>query len=297
VPIPLPYRIGCPVWACGEWRGTLFPEKAPRTSWLRHYSAVFGTVEGNSTFYTLPSVETARRWADEAADGFRFALKFPRAITHEAELVDCDAVTGRFLEILAALHERDRLGPSFLQLGPAFDGRRFDALARYLRSLPSEFPWAVEVRHADWFDEGRFENALNQLLREVGMDRALFDSRALFSRPPSDEWEVESCRRKPRSPLRRTVTGPRPMLRLVGRNRIEEADPWLTEWAGPVAEWIRAGHEPYVFLHAPNDRHAPELAARFHEALRRHLPELPDLVIRPPANTPHEPSPVQQTLF
>ncbi|MEM9410921.1 MAG: DUF72 domain-containing protein, partial [Planctomycetota bacterium] len=76
------YRIGCPVWSCPQWRGSVYRPKSPRTNWLREYSEVFTTVEGNSTFYGLPKLETFQRWADETADHFRFVLKFPRSITH-----------------------------------------------------------------------------------------------------------------------------------------------------------------------------------------------------------------------
>jgi uncharacterized protein YecE (DUF72 family) len=77
------YYLGCPVWACEKWKGTLFTSSAPRASWLTEYSTVFNTVEGNSTFYALPALDTVRRWADSVPSGFRFALKFPQVISHE----------------------------------------------------------------------------------------------------------------------------------------------------------------------------------------------------------------------
>jgi uncharacterized protein YecE (DUF72 family) len=216
------YHLGCPVWACPGWVGSLF-SSTDRKKWLGEYSSVFSTVEGNSTFYGLPSHDTVKRWGESVKDGFQFCLKFPRAISHEKRLVDCNAETDAFIELLEILDRTGSLGPSFLQLPPTSGAAEFSNLAAWLEDLPATFPWSVEVRHEDYFDRGPHESALDGLLRELGIDRTLFDSRPLFSRPPTDDSERDSQRRKPRSPHRTTVTGPRPMLRLVGRNLVDEA--------------------------------------------------------------------------
>lgn len=291
----LGYHLGCPVWACDGWRGTLFAEKAPRRAFLAQYSAAFDTVEGNSTFYGLPSLETARRWADESVDGFRFALKFPRTISHDQRLVAAARETADFLEVLSVLDEAGRLGPSFLQLPPDFEASRFDVLVLYLRGLPGEWPFAVEVRHESWFDDGPHEGRLDALLREVGMDRVTFDTRALYSAPPSDDWECVSQTRKPLVPLRHTVTGRHPFVRFVGRNDIGSVTRWIEEWADVVADWIDGGYEPYVFTHAPDDRCAPEFARTFHAAIRERLPDTPDLPEWP--GEIEAARPVQRSLF
>lgn len=285
------YYLGAPVWACDAWIGSLYTS-GNRRSWLREYSAVFNTVEGNSTFYGLPDVDTFGRWADETADGFRFCLKFPSTITHEKELLGAERETAEFLDRLAILQQADRLGPSLLQLPPYFAADQLPNLAAYLDSLPAELPFAVEVRHADYFDRGRNERALDAALAKRGVDRALFDTRALFSRAASDEAERKSQDRKPKSPHRTTVTGNRPMLRFVGRNDLQQADRWIAEWSAVVADWIQAGLSPYVFTHAPDDALAPNFAERFHAALQQHVPALPDL----PA-WPGRAAPKQQSLF
>jgi uncharacterized protein YecE (DUF72 family) len=237
----------------------------------------FNTVEGNSVFYGMPSLDTVRRWCDEALPGFRFALKFPRVISHERQLVNAQPETRAFLSILEILSTADRLGPSFLQLGPSFSGAQLPNLAAYLRELPEEFPFAVEVRHADFYDSGPGERALDDLLLRLQVDRTIFDSRALFSAAASDEHEVVAQQRKPNCPMRRTVTGQRPMLRLVGRNDVQASQPWIDEWAPQIAIWIKEGLTPYVFTHTPHDQYAPAMARAFHDALSRHLSDLPPL--------------------
>lgn len=288
------FYLGCPVWACPDWTGSLFSTK-DRKRWLGEYSSVFGTVEGNSTFYGLPAIDTVKRWVDSSCDGFRFCLKFPKAISHDRRLIDTEVETGLFLEILKVLAQADRLGPSFLQLPPTFSALEFDRMKDYLQALPNEFSYAVEVRHLDFFDQGPIESALDDMLRDLKIDRVLFDSRPLFSKSPSDQAEEASQARKPRSPHRTTVTGSRPMLRLVGRNSVDDTMPWIEEWAIVIAEWINARREPYVFAHSPDEKFAPDFAARLHTQLQSHLPSLPDLPTWP--GRKQDPAPKQLSLF
>jgi uncharacterized protein YecE (DUF72 family) len=242
---------------------------------LRQYSQAFNTVEGNSSFYGIPSIETAQRWASETEPGFHFALKFPRVISHERQLTDCETELRMFLDVLEVLADADRLGPSFLQLSASFEN--LERLTRFLDLLPSEYPYAVEVRHPCFFAHGREEQSLDELLTTRSIDRVLFDSRAIFNGPPNDIHEEESQRRKPQVPLRRTVTGRHPLVRFVGRNDVAFAREELTEWAPVVAAWIAEGLEPYIFTHAPADKFAPVLARLFHTALRAEAPDVPPL--------------------
>jgi len=53
-------------------------------SFLREYAEEFDSVEVDSTFYGTPQPERVRKWAAQVPDGFTFALKLPREITHSA---------------------------------------------------------------------------------------------------------------------------------------------------------------------------------------------------------------------
>jgi uncharacterized protein YecE (DUF72 family) len=268
----LPLGIGAPVWACDQWAGQVYPHGTRRADWLAWYSRTFNVVEGNSTFYALPSANAFQKWAEQTASGFQFCFKFPREISHDSLLQHCQELTRHFLNRLEVLAKADRLGPTFLQLGPAFGPDRLDSLESYLRSLPREFPWAVEVRHPGWFDSNCNEQRLDALLQDLRIDKVLFDSRPLYQSPPDDAIETESQKRKPKTPIRRTVTGQLPMLRIVGRNRVEMADKFFIEWAPVIAQWIQDGVRPIVFTHAPDDAKAPALARRFLEILQPHVP-------------------------
>ncbi len=228
------YRIGCPVWGCKEWGGIVYPLGTPSTEYLSWYSQHFPTVEGNSTFYAVPPVSTFEKWRDQAAPGFKFCFKFPKSISHDKQLTFCDVELKDWLHKLSILEEADHLGPTFLQLGPSFAYKSLDRLEKFLRALPNQWPWAVELRHLDWFDAGPQETRLEDLLRELQIDRVLFDSRPLNSLDPSDLTETASQVRKPKSPFRTSVTGTRPMVRLIGRNNPNEVTQYWQFWATQI---------------------------------------------------------------
>lgn len=278
----LPIYIGCPVWNCEDWSNIVFPVGTKRPKWLGWYSQMFNCAEGNSSFYGIPSLETARRWGAESANGFRFCMKFPREISHDRALIGTESKTSEFLLAIEELARADRLGPTFLQLGPNFGADRFDALARFLSNLPREYPWGVEVRHLSWFDNAVNEQRLDELLQDLAIDKVIFDSRPLNQTAPDDESEKQSQTRKPKTPLRTSVTGQHPMLRLIGRNRVELVDSYLEEWVPIIDNWVTTGLQPHIFTHTPNDAFAPALARRLWEKLRMVLPGNYDSLPLPP---------------
>ena len=297
----LPIYLGCPVFSCPAWNGSVYPRGTAPTKRLHWYSRMFNTVEGNSTFYGLPTPETVDRWCSDAAAGFRFCLKFPRSISHEHQLTGCQSELAAFLAVVQRLAEAQRLGPTFLQLGPHFSPAYFAVLRGFLKDLPVELPWAVEVRHLDWFDQTRHEQALNEMLTQMQIDKVLFDSRPLYQAPPNDPIEATSQTRKPKTPVRQTVTGKHPMLRLVGRNRLELTESFIDQWVPIVTHWIHNDLEPYVFTHAPDDRFAPEFARRFWLKLCEELQSktLDSKSLKPWSadDLPKLPAPPEQTSF
>ena len=271
------YRIGCPVWGCKDWANDIYPNGTQSVDYLAWYSRAFPTVEGNSTFYAVPPKATFEKWRDNSAETFQFCFKFPRKISHDNRLVNCNSELAEWLERLDVLRSASKLGPTFLQLAPSFSFAYFPHLEKFLRRLPKDWQWAVEVRHQDWFDNADKESQLCDLLQSLGMDRVLFDSRPLNSIPASDATEAASQTRKPKSPFRTTITGPRPMVRLIGRNHAAEVAGYWEWWSEQIANWIREGYQPWIFAHAPDDAFAPSLARLMHDLIRLHLPELPVL--------------------
>ena len=266
------YRLGCPIWACPAWKGHLYADAATPKEFLSSYAEVFGCVEGNSTFYALPSVETVDRWRTQTPDGFHFCFKFPKTITHDRMLVGATRETEGFLLLMRRLS--GRLGPLLIQLPPAFGPDQLTNLDRFLSSLPDDFRYAVEVRHRDLF--GAAEDELQSLLDERGIARGLMDTRAVHAAGPVDATTIVSQGRKPKVPWRSLVSAGTPFVRIVGQNDVRATSGYLDQWADIVAGWLRRGWSPYVFMHSPDDFYAPRLARAFHFLLRKRCPDLSD---------------------
>ncbi len=271
------YRIGCPVWGCREWTDSIYPAGTPTDSYLRWYSCLFPAVEGNSTFYALPSKETFGKWRDEASPTFQFCFKFPREISHQRRLLGCNDLLTEWLDRLEVLRDSGQLGPTFLQLPPSFSWQQFPELESFLRALPKDWPWGVELRHPDWYDGADRELQLDTLLSSLSIDRVIFDSRPLNATDAQDASEQAAQSRKPKTPLRLTVTGKRPMVRLIGRNQLEPITEYMQQWSETIAGWIHQGYQPWIFTHAPDDQYAPFLARHLHDSIRLLIPSLPPL--------------------
>ncbi len=267
------FYLGCQGWAYAPWRGIFFTRAARREEFLPQYASVFDTAEGNTTFYALPPAELVARWAEEAPAHFRFCFKFPRKISHELQLVGAEDETRRFFERLAPL--ADRCGPFFLQLHESFGAGRMEILRSYLAGLPGDFSYAVEVRHADFFDGAAREAALDAMLVGLGMDRVNFDTSVLFESVAKDAATLEARRRKPRVQVRRTALGARPFVRFVGDIDVAKNDAALAQWAGVFARWIAEGRTPHFFVHHPDEAAAPVLGRLFQAKLHALSPAVP----------------------
>jgi len=283
--------LGCPIWSNKAWVGTLFPEGSKQRDFLTLYSRRLNAVEGNTTFYGVPTPETVARWRAETPPGFKFCLKFPRAITHDHRLRDAEADTSTFLECLSRLD--DRAGASLLQLPPSFGSAGVPVLLRYLDQLPP-LPGgcAVEVRHPDFF-EGPAEATLAEALRERGVARVLYDQRGLRSAEPDDEGTRRAQAAKPNVPVRFTRTADFAFVRYIAHPDVPANGPLLDEWAEHVAGWLNAGDDVFFFCHHKNDFYAPVVARDFHARVSRlaALPPLPQWGEAPPAD------PTQPALF
>ncbi len=172
-------RIGVSGWLYPEWRKVFYPDGLRRQDELAYIGSLFNAVELNGPFYSLQRPESYRSWRDATPDGFVFAVKGSRFITHMKRLTEPRvALANYFASGILALG--DKLGPILWQLPPqlTFDRERlaafFDALPRdteaaarlarrhdqrvsgraYLRTdARRPIRYALEVRHPSFLDE------------------------------------------------------------------------------------------------------------------------------------------------
>ncbi|MFC4147264.1 DUF72 domain-containing protein [Micromonospora mangrovi] len=268
------------MWTLRSWQGRFLPHPLPAHERLRAYAGWCTAVEGNTTFYATPARETVASWARQTAPDFRFVAKLPKVVTHERRLSGADE------ELRAFLHAIEPLGPRlhalWIQLPGSFGPGDVPALTGFLRRLPTDHRYAVEVRHPAFFTDARVVRTLEEALGTVGAEWVPFDTTAFFRTPPTSDAEREAWSRKPRTPLRTRALTDRPIVRYLGRDdparTVEGWQPWLEQVTG----WLREGRSPTFFLHTPDNADAPELARRFHDAVRARLPELAALPEPPP---------------
>jgi uncharacterized protein YecE (DUF72 family) len=142
-------HVGCSGWVYRHWRGIFYPEKLPQKRWFEFYASEFDTVEINASFYRLPLASTFEGWRSKAPDGFRYAVKVNRFITHMKKLLDCEAELDRFIDLARPLGEK--LGPLLYQLPPSLH-KNLERLDTFLARLPRDLEQVVEFRHKSWYD-------------------------------------------------------------------------------------------------------------------------------------------------
>jgi uncharacterized protein YecE (DUF72 family) len=139
-----------------EWKGSFYPESMKPDGMLAWYAERLPTVEINNTFYQMPKVSVLENWAKSTPEGFRFAIKASRRITHMARLkADTAADSVAYLyKNLAALGAKR--GPVLFQL-PPFMKKDLPRLSEFLRLLPEGHGAAFEFRNESWFADDVYD--------------------------------------------------------------------------------------------------------------------------------------------
>lgn len=142
------YRIGTAGWTIPRESAAVI---AGEGTHLQRYASVLNAAEINSSFHRPHAESTYRKWAESTPPHFRFAVKMPRAITHDLKLRRSRAPLERFLGESSGLG--DRRGPLLIQLPPsfAFDRRVIGRFLDLLRGMYAG-PVVCEPRHATWFN-------------------------------------------------------------------------------------------------------------------------------------------------
>jgi uncharacterized protein YecE (DUF72 family) len=161
------YYIGTSGWHYEHWRGLFYPDKLVKPKWLEFYAQRFNTVELNNSFYHLPSEKAFINWQESSPEGFIFAVKVSRFITHIKRLKNVEEPLQNFLARAAFL--QDKLGPLLYQLPPGMK-RSDETLKTFLTLLPRQYCHVFEFRHESWIDDGVFN-----MLKKYNAGLCVFD--------------------------------------------------------------------------------------------------------------------------
>ncbi|MDQ0643285.1 DUF72 domain-containing protein [Microbacterium murale] len=263
-------RVGTSGWRYDGWRGDFYPAGLPQRRELEYVGEQFSTLELNGSFYSLQRPASFHHWRESVPEGFVFAVKGSRYVTHMLRLRHVETALANFFAS-GVLALGPSLGPVLWQL-PERQEFHPELLAAFLALLPRSTGAALELarRHDDrlrdrsWLeiDEDRpIRHALEpraesfhdagELLREHGVAMVVADTAGRF--PRFDELTAEFV-----------------YVRLHGAEELYHSgytDAELDGWAELVRRWSRgAGDEPprdvYVYFdndargHAPHDARA-----------------------------------------
>ena len=165
-------RIGTSGWSYpsgeGTWNGVFYPAAGRRPRGrgkfdeLKFYAEHFDTVEVNSSFYRIPTPQTAKSWAQRTPKGFEFSLKLYQKFTHPemfekatgADPFDLSqADVDEFRTAIDPLAAAGKLGALLAQFPASFkDEPNTRGYLEWLLEAFREYDLAVELRHRSWSD-------------------------------------------------------------------------------------------------------------------------------------------------
>ena len=157
--------VGCAKWGRTEWVGKIYPPKTKEKDFLQHYVEHYNCIELNATHYKVYGELGIKKWAERAKDkDFLFCPKMYKGVTHFGSLKGKDFISNEFLRGVVAFEKH--LGPIFVQVSDSFSPKRKDELFIYLKSLPTDLQFFLEVRHLDWFGKEKDREDMFNFLKK-----------------------------------------------------------------------------------------------------------------------------------
>ncbi len=233
--------LGCAKWGRLEWVDKIYPKGTKEKDFLEHYVQHYNSIELNATHYKIYGPSGIAKWAEKAkGKDFVFCPKMYQGVTHRGSLKGKDFVTTEFLRGIVAFGEH--LGPVFVQVSDTFSPKRKDELFEFLRSLPTDVQFFLEVRHPDWFSKEDIRDDLFETLRSINMGAVITDTAG----------------RRDCAHMHLPIS--KAFIRYVGNSLHDTDYTRMTEWTKRIKYWLDHGlHELYFFMHMHEEAKSPEL--------------------------------------
>jgi len=274
-------RIGISGWRYAPWRGgSFYPKGLPQRSELDYAARQFPTIELNGSFYSLQRPEYYAEWRDETPDGFVFAVKGSRYITHMRRLKDITTPLANFFAS-GLLELGPKLGPLLWQFPPRmpFIAERFDA---FFALLPRDTEAATRLaRGHDARLEGRASLRIDRkrpLRHAVEIRHESFCDPAFIALLRKHRIALVVADTAGRWPLLEDLSSDFVYLRLHGDKELYASgydDAALAEWAARIRAWAD-GRQPddarLASSTAPRRRASRDVYCYFDNDIKVHAP-------------------------
>jgi len=243
--------IGCAKWGRPEWVGKIYPEKTKEKDFLKHYVQHYNCIELNATHYKIYGERGIAKWNEQAiGKDFLFCPKMYKGVTHFGKLTDKPFLVTEFLRGVLAFKEH--LGPIFIQVSDAFSPKRKDELFTFLRSLPTDLQFFVEVRHTDWFIKPDISAALFETLHSLNIGAVITDTAG----------------RRDCAHMHFTIA--KTFIRYVGNSLHPSDYTRIDAWIERMKYWLNNGVEDiYFFMHMHDEATSPELTVYLVEKMNK----------------------------
>jgi len=244
---------GCSKWGSTEWVGKIYPLKTKEKDFLQHYVQHYNSIELNATHYKVYGEDNIQKWAVHAAGkNFLFCPKMYKGVTHYGSLTGKDFMTSEFLRGIMAFEKY--LGPIFIQVSESFSTKRKEELFNFLRSLPTDLQFFLELRHPDWFANGDIRNELLSLLKKANMGIVITDTSGR------------------RDCAHMYLTIPKAFIRYVGNSLHPTDYTRIDAWVKRMKYWLDNGlQELYFFMHMHDEATYPEFTVFLVDKMNKDL--------------------------
>jgi uncharacterized protein YecE (DUF72 family) len=242
--------VGCAKWGRVDWVGKIYPPKTKEKDFLDQYVHHYNSIELNATHYKIYGPTGIHKWAAKAnGKDFLFCPKMFQGVTHRGSLKGKDFVLNEFLRGIVAFEKH--LGPIFVQVSDTFSPKRRDELFTFLKALPTDLQFFLEVRHPDWFKEKMAEE-LFSALKETNIGAVITDTAGR------------------RDCAHMHVTIPKTFIRFVGNSLHHSDFPRIDDWVNRIKYWLDNGMKDfYFFMHMHDEAKSPELTVYLVDALNK----------------------------
>jgi uncharacterized protein YecE (DUF72 family) len=228
--------IGTSGWNYKSWRKDFYGD-TPQKQWLPFCAQHFTGIEVNGTFYRLQEKSTYKKWRNQTPEGFSFAIKGHRYVTHNKKLLDVEESVIRCREAASPLG--DRLAAVVWQL-PSSLRKDMTRLRRFVKDLRcwKSTRHTIEFRHPSWFDND--------------VAKCLSDHRVAVCMSDAPDW-----------PMWEEVTTDLVYIRLHGHTRKYASNysrSTLRKWATRVRRWLDENRVVHVYFDNDAEGAAPQNA-------------------------------------
>jgi len=233
--------VGCAKWGRVEWVGKIYPPKTKEKDFLDHYVQHYNSIELNATHYKVYGPTGIQKWAAKVnGKDFLFCPKMFQGVTHRGSLKGKDFILNQFLRGIVAFEKH--LGPVFVQVSDTFSPKRKDELFSFLKSLPGDMQFFLEVRHHEWFGNDEIREELFETLKEINIGAVITDTSGR------------------RDCAHMYVTLPKTFIRYVGNSLHKSDYTRIDDWINRIKYWLDNGlKELYFFMHMHDEATSPEL--------------------------------------